>query len=240
MVKRSPRYPRQSLWKSIEMVQKLFHGAHRAKVDVDAAARVIGYSSSSGGAAASAIGALRQYGLVDGLRGEVSVSELAMRILQPLNPDEKYQAVKEAAGKPEIYSRILEQFGSDLPKSDEALRAYLIRNEGFSVGGTNDLLSALRETFDGIPPDAATLPQPGHEGIAEENGRREVPDKILPESSSFSPSAQANNSVLVLPLGAAGIAELRFGGALTPNALARLIRHLELLKETLIEDQEAM
>ena len=55
-IKRSPRYPRLNLTKAVDLVERLYKGAHQSRVDVDTAARVIGYSNSSSGAAAGSIG----------------------------------------------------------------------------------------------------------------------------------------------------------------------------------------
>ncbi|HYE28343.1 MAG TPA: hypothetical protein VEA61_08940 [Allosphingosinicella sp.] len=244
MAKRSPRYPRHNLSKALEMTGKLFSGAHQSRVDVDTAARVIGYASSTGGAAASAIGALRQFGLVDGLRGDLAVSDLAMRILQPMNDQERIGALREAAQKPEIFSRILTQFGGTLPASDEPVRAFLIRQEGFSPAGANELIQALRETLAALPHEASK------EAEAEAPaGSGEISDVVgsvarplvgvgpAPQSSASLPSGSEQGELIVLPLGAGCKAELRFLGEVTPSAYARLIRHLELLRETLVEDE---
>ncbi|RYG85520.1 MAG: hypothetical protein EON58_22900, partial [Alphaproteobacteria bacterium] len=150
-IKRSPRYPRVNLTKAIDLIERLYKGAHQSRVDVDTAARVIGYSNSSSGAAAGSIGALRQFGLVDGLRGDLQVSDLAMRIIQPMNEQERLEAMREAAGRPEIFGSILGQFNGELPRSDEPVKAFLVRQQGFSQGGAEEVIATLRETVAGLP-----------------------------------------------------------------------------------------
>lgn len=236
MAKRSPRYPRHNLGKAIDMTRKLFHGAHQSRVDVDAAAKVIGYASSTGGAAASAIGALRQFGLVDGLRGDIGVSDLAMRILQPLNESEYREAVSEAARKPEIFGRVFGHFNEMLPGSDEPLRAFLIRHEGFSTAGANELIAALRETVASLPQDKASSPEPAETAIGAEVSEiasREVP----PEPAHSRVANGGGDELIILPLGASCRAELRFVGEANSTAFNRLIRHLELMRDILVEDQ---
>jgi len=243
MAKRSPRYPRHNLAKALDMVRKLFAGAHTSRVDVDTAARVIGYASSTGGAAASAIGALRQFGLVDGLRGDLGVSDIAMRILQPMDEQERVAALREAAQKPEIFGRILSHFGGTLPASDEPVRAYLIRQEGFSTGGANELIGALRETLAALPEvqsqqtqinehlDESSLPSPIDSPPTSSSG-----SSPPPQSSSPWPAEGQDGELIVLPLGASCKAELRFVGEVNSVAYERLIRHLELLRDILGED----
>lgn len=236
MAKRSPRYPRHSLVKSIEMTRKLFSGAHQARVDVDAAAKVIGYSGSGGGAAASALGALRQYGLVDGLRGDVAVSDLAMRILQPMNEDERIAALHEAAMKPEIFERIVEQFGGRLPGSNEPIKAYLIRQEAFSPSGADELIEALRSTLSALPEPIDLDAHPSEttgEKLNEKIEERAETPSLAPQPSAPLPQGE----LITLPLGSSCKAELRLIGEVTDASYARLIKHLELLREIAAEDR---
>lgn len=240
MSKRSPRYPRHSLNKALELAQRLFDGAHQSKVDADTAAKIIGYSNSSSGAAASALGALRQFGLVDGLRGNMGVSELAMRILQPLDEYEKNAALHEAAAKPEIFGRILSQFSEILPSSDEPIKAFLIRNEGFSVSGALELIEAFRQTYNSVPDLAVRSPIANLSRRYEDDTEFRAETTPLqiktPPSAQTSPTEKAEGELIILPLGSACKAELRFVGDVSPAAYTRLISHLELLKDMLVED----
>jgi hypothetical protein len=240
MAKRSPRYPRQNLTKSLEMTRKLFDGAHQSKLDMDTAAKIIGYSSSASGAASSALGSLRQFGLVDGLRGDVAVSDLAMRILQPMDDEERVTAMHEAAMKPEMFDRIVTQFGGKLPPLDEPIRAFLIRQEGFSANGADELVDNLRETLSSLPAKhQATQSQKGD--VAPLDHSDVSPKPMLQESEppNFNPSSLATPQVgelITLPLGANCKAELRMIGVVNHAAYDRLIRHLELLREIALEE----
>ena len=239
MVKRSPRYPRQNLAKSLEMVKKMFDGAHQSKLDTDTAARVIGYSNSASGAASSALGALRQYGLVDGLRGDLAVSNLAMRILQPLDEDERSAALHEAALKPEIFERILAQFNGKIPPMDEPIKAYLIRNEDFSASGAQEVVETLRQTLSFLPqkveessntkPAASNEPETNMASVGTGNPIADAADQKLPQP----PGA---GELITLPLGLNCKAEVRLIGKVTHSAYDRLIRHLELLRDIAAED----
>lgn len=245
MSKRSPRYPRQNLSKSLEMVKKLFDGAHQSKLDVDTAAKVIGYSNSAGGAASSALGALRQFGLVDGLRGDMGVSDLAMRILEPMDDNERVSALHEAAMKPEMFEKIVNHFGGKLPPLDEPIRAFLIRQESFSASGANELVSALRDTMSFLPPlKEANLSFAASSGKAQEDSA-EVDDHVAEADdvsgrSGYKPPAGPHDSELItLPLGLDCRAELRLVGKVTASAYGRLIRHLELMRDIAEEDGKA-
>lgn len=240
MTKRSPRYPRQSLSTSLEMVRKIFNGVHQAPVDADTAAKLIGYSNSRSGAAAGALGALRQFALLDGLRGEVAVSDLSMRIIQPMDEQERVAALHEAAGKPEMFGRIIHQFGGRLPAADEPIRAFLIRQEGFSSSGSNELIKTLRETM-------GALPETPTEGATEAEAQAEFSpgdpstDRNETGTSQFhqAPSLSGlpkEGELVTLPLGQNSRAELRLVGKVTAKTYERLIRHLELLKDMAAEE----
>ena len=233
-IKRSPRYPRIDLSKAIALVERLYDGAHQSKVDADTAAQVIGYSNSASGAAAVALGALRQFGLVDGLRGDVSVSELAMRIIKPMNDEEQIEALHEAANKPDIFTNVLNQFPDGLPRSDAPISAFLVRQLDFSQGGATEVISVLRATMDRLPsPSPISVPLvPSSPGLSEEG--EVARDEARPFSSrSQTAEASLEGDLVVLPLGPNCRAELRMIGEVSLKAYDRLIRHLELLKETL-------
>jgi len=235
--KRSPRYPRLPLNRAVELVERLYKGAHQTKVDVDTAARVIGYTNSSSGAAAVAIGALRQYGLVDGLRGDVQVSDIAMRLLQPMNDEEKVHALHEAARNPETFGQLLAQFGGELPQSNEPIKAYLVRQQGFSPGGAEEVVSTLRETLSSLP----ASPRPSLPVATEDDEFTDLlrtPPKTVASASLSAAAESTAGELIVLPLGAGCKAELRFVGDVTATAYDRLVRHLELLRDMLVEDQD--
>ena len=235
-IKRSPRYPRLNLTKAVDLVERLYKGAHQSRVDVDTAARVIGYSNSSSGAAAGSIGALRQFGLVDGLRGDLQVSDLAMRIIQPMHEQERLEAMREAAARPEIFGSILGQFNGELPRSDEPIKAFLVRQQGFSQSGAEDVIATLRETVAGLPG------VPSKEEVREEKIPADRQQEPLPKVRPVSPAPLVlleDTELIVLPLGSACKAELRFVGEVTSVAYERLIRHLELMRDMLVEDRGA-
>jgi hypothetical protein len=242
MAKRSPRYPRQNLSKSLDMVKKLFDGAHQSKMDMDTAAKVIGYSNSASGAASSALGSLRQFGLVDGLRGDIAVSDLAMKILQPMHDEERVDALHEAAMKPEIFERIMGQFGDRLPSIDEPIRAFLIRHEGFSAGGADEVVDNLRETLSFLPEKQSnSLTQRVDtvaQALSEAPSKSDANEQAKVVTNLVAPPAPDIGELITLPLGANCKAELRLIGSVTHAAYDRLIRHLELLRDIAVEEMD--
>lgn len=236
MVKRSPRYPRHTLPKATEMVGKLFTGAHQSKVDANSAAKVIGYGGSTGGAAQSALAALRQYGLVDGLRGDVAVSDLAMRILQPMDETERVEAMRAAAMKPEMFGRVLNQFGGRLPGADEPIRSFLIRQEGFSAAGADELIETLRSSLASLPEATSRVAADATEDVGEEESQQPETVAAAEAPPPATAAAPVKGELITLPLGQNCKAELRLIGDVTDASYARLIKHLELLREIAAEE----
>jgi hypothetical protein len=224
---RSPRYPRIPLLKTMQYVERLYEGAHRSLVDSDTAIRVMGFANPSG-ASAVALGAVRQFGLVDGLRGPVRISDLAMRILEPSSQLERRDALKDAAQKPEIFSKILDQFGGQLPNSDEPVRSFLIREMQFSKSGADDCISTLRDTMREIE---------GPEGF-ETGDVESLQEKPASEATIDLTRSQPQSSreLIRIPLSKDCVVELVFHGQVTGAAIDRFVQHIQLMKDVWIED----
>ena len=96
---RSPGYPNASLEQVIENVGKVHQQDRQHPVDRCAVALHLGFSGLSG-AADRALSALLHYNLMEKVRkGELRVTDLALRILHPSDPSERRQALYEAVGK---------------------------------------------------------------------------------------------------------------------------------------------
>ena len=113
---RSPRYPRFPLLASVNYARRLYDGAHRSTVDTLTAYRVMGFAGKSG-ASATALGATRQFGLVESANGGVRISDLGLSILQPSSDEEYSSALHQAAKQPQVFGQILSHF-DELPRSD--------------------------------------------------------------------------------------------------------------------------
>lgn len=237
---RSPRYPRISLDSAIGYARRLYDEAHRASVDVDTAARLMGFSGRSG-ASQIALGAVRQFGLVDGLRGSVRISDLAMRILQPSSADEEEDAWNEAAFSPEIYDAVVAEFDGELPKSDEPLKAYLIRSRGFSKAGADDCITTLRSTLSELESFRSSLrqeqaPAPAAPVPSADDAPKAATSEPAPAREQ-APVASAQDFELVrIPLTRDCTAELRLLGSVSSAAIDRLVQYIELMRDVWAED----
>jgi hypothetical protein len=140
---RSPNYPSIGLKEAITRVTALYKNQHTHWATREVVAKGMGYSSLNG-ASASAISALHKYGLLERQGEEIRVSDRALRILHPQSPDEKAEAIGEAASEPQLFVELAAKFPGRLP-SEEVLRNYLIRN-GFSPGAVSGVILAYRDT----------------------------------------------------------------------------------------------
>lgn len=148
---RSPNYPAISLPHAIEKVTTLYQNQHTHGAPREVAVKSMGYNSLNG-ASATAISALRKYGLLDREGEEVKVSQRALRILHPHSAQERIEAIHEAAGLPPLFVDLAERFPGRLP-SEEVLRNYLIRT-GFSPSAVPGVILSYRETSEFVQREA--------------------------------------------------------------------------------------
>ncbi|MBY8822334.1 hypothetical protein [Sphingomonas colocasiae] len=153
-----------------------------------------------------------------------------MRILEPASSAERSDALRVAANEPDIFRSILDRFDGRIPKSDEPVRAYLIRDMGFSKGGAEDCLSSLRKTIECINALEDDVSRSIVEAEAEILGSAQS-EPIL-KRDGVNKSSRSYR----IPLTRDCEVELDFHGAVTERAISRLIMHIELMKEVWAEE----
>lgn len=230
---RSPRYPRYSLEVAIGYARRLYDGAHRSVIDTHTAYKVMGFAGKSG-ASATALGAARQFGLVESVKGGIRISNLGLAALEPASPEERVFALHAAGNSPEVFAAIMSHFEGEPPRSNEPIRSYLIRTKGFSKSGADDCIASFRATFEFLDREGETVPE-----LA-------VADQSVPEVSEqperaamdqpVGPVVGSSAEVLRIPLTKNCIASLSFSGALTHQALRKLVQHIELMQDVWAEE----
>jgi hypothetical protein len=238
---RSPRYPSHSLDQAIGFSRKIYEGVHRSSTDSLTAVRLMGFAGKSG-ASATALGSVRQFGLIEGVGENTRISELALKILEPVDVLELAGAIREAANLPTVFAQIDKRFGGRLPPANEPIRAFLIRDLGFSKSGADDCLNALRGTTQYLQAfEIESGKQPENE---QQTGGDHV---VVPIQASASAqrtldgenetSLQATESELIMiPLTRECRASLRFHGTVTEKAVANLMRHIDLMKDVWMDE----
>ncbi|MEW8057697.1 MAG: hypothetical protein AB2796_20495 [Candidatus Thiodiazotropha sp.] len=142
---RSPNYPSMSLPDAISLVCTAYPKAHRHKSDKAAIANLFGYTSLNG-ASLTVLAALSQYGLLEGKKEAMGISEDGETIaIEPPGSKPRLEAIERCANNPAVFQEMLANFSEDLP-ADEIVRPFLIR-KGFSVSSADGPIRALRETL---------------------------------------------------------------------------------------------
>lgn len=245
---RSPRYPNHSLDQAVEFARKIYEGVHRSSVDSLTVLNLMGFSGRSG-ASTSALGSVRQYGLIDGVGEKTRVSDLALSILEPISESEKSDALRIASRSPAVFNQILGRFDGRLPAADAPVRSYLIRELGFSQRGAEDCLSALRTTeayVAGFPvSDGSVGSQEVHseleEGLDYEVARKGDAESargaraVYEQGPDQTPRPEPGD-LMVIPLSRDCRVEMKFVGPLSEKALGKLVRYVELMREDWAEE----
>ncbi len=230
---RSPGYPQIGLQRCLELVRKVYEGAHTGEVDSATLVGLLGYSSVSG-QGLSAASAVKKFGLIEGRGEKLKVSSLALKILEPMSGEERQAAVKEAAMKPELYSEVLTRFGGKIP-SDEVMRSFLIRSYEFAPTGADNFIKAFRETIDSIAAPSINpllstnenlsqeVPQPPQQSV---DLKSEVVTQAAPREFA------QEGEKLTFRISPTAKVHVLFEGEITPTAIEKLIKFLELSKDS--------
>jgi hypothetical protein len=151
---RSPGYPSISLSEAIELTSKIFASNRHNTTDREAAVKDMGYSGVTG-QSAKMLADLAHFGLVQRSgKGGISVTDVAARILHPHNPQEKRQALLEAAYSPELFSEIRANWPDGFV-SENSLKAYLMR-KGFATAAVQPAIKAYLDTYGFLQQEDAT------------------------------------------------------------------------------------
>ncbi len=167
----SPSYPSIGLSEAIGAVAKIEKPYRSSPVDRLSAAKLIGFSGSTG-PANMALAALASYGLVERAgKGMMRVTPLARQILHPASDDERAEGIRAAASSPRLYQEIRDHF-PDLPVPPESgVEAYLNRR-AFNPSAVGTAARAFLRTAkwveevaaserNGVPNDPAPSSSPG-------------------------------------------------------------------------------
>ena len=233
--KRSPRFPSHSLKEALGYARKMYDAVHRSPIDSSTAVKVMGFSGKSG-ASASALGSVRQYGLIDGLGDRTRISELGLMLLEPASEEEYASGLKNAAFSPQIFGSISERFSGKIPSVDEPLRSYLIRDLGFSKPGAAECVASLRATLGFLndsAPDSAKRSEPTLNELLGDAGSQAV--VANPTNPADSLKGTGGGTHTRFPLTRDCYAELTLYGEVGPKALENLKRHIQFLVEILGE-----
>jgi hypothetical protein len=140
----SPDYPAISLKEALERCGKLYKQVQSHPVGRELAARGLGYNTLNG-ASASAIAAIRKYGLMLKQGDTLRLSERTKTILFPHSEKEKATALRDAALTPPLFQDLYNTF-KGMPGNEELIRSYLVR-KGFLLNAATLAVNSFRDTM---------------------------------------------------------------------------------------------
>jgi hypothetical protein len=132
---RSPGYPNAALPEVIEFARLIHEADRQHPVSREVAAQHMGFSGSTG-SSDRAISALMHFGLAEKVvKGEIRVTDLALRIIHPDSAEERRAALREAAFRPDLFQELRERYPGP-PPSASTLASYLSRSNfaGAAIG----------------------------------------------------------------------------------------------------------
>jgi hypothetical protein len=142
---RSPNYPKLSLESAMLLIAGFYNKAGKAQLNPQVAASALGYSGTNG-AALTTIGALNQYGLLERQRGEgMAVSQLAIKLLHPVNSEQELASRREMALKPKVFSDL---YSGGFHHCDESILANHLIQQGFTQDGARKAASVFKANVD--------------------------------------------------------------------------------------------
>lgn len=153
---RSPNYPAFSLPEAIERIKVVYEKEQHLAAPKTVIAKHLGYSSISG-ASQKTVSAISKYGLIEEAGNDkFRVSSLAVSILHPSNDEEKANAIREAAYKPDLFQEISAEWEGKIP-SDENLKSYLLKRN-FAMEAIPKVIKSYRDTIDLVTRESGVYP----------------------------------------------------------------------------------
>lgn len=189
---RSPNYPALSLPEAISRVKTVYEKEQHLAAPKNVIAKHLGYSSISG-PSLTTLSALNKYGLIEEAgKDKIRVSQLAVSILHPSNADEKANAIREAAFKPELFAEISSEWGGQTP-SDENLKSYLLK-KNFALEATKRVIESYKATIELVTHESMMYPV--NNGVSAPKIQEEPPMMSAPQQVIQSQNAPMSVSIL--------------------------------------------
>jgi len=231
---RSPNYPRSSLSAALQSTQQLWTKAGKNAVDEVTAVQTFGYKDMNG-PSRMRLSSMRKYGLIEQGPEGVRVSQRAMKILQPLSPDEREAAKYEAATAPELFKKLAQDH---LSTDENVIVSHLLRNEGFTASGARLAVRTFRENMAFV-----RAPGEAYNDSDDVGGKGAMLDVTGSGSANFKggqppPERPTVRSVQV-PLSATAWATVQAPFPLTEDAWTQMLAVLSAMKPGLVAPPSA-
>lgn len=236
---RSPNFPKIPLEQAIELVSGLYKKTGKSQIRPEVCASALGYSGLNG-AALTTIGALNQYGLLDRQRGEgIAVSQLAIKLIHPVNEAQKETSRREAVLSPRVFNELFT--GGFNHCAEDVLANHLIQ-EGFTQDGARKAASVFKANieFANLSDNSIKLDSDKETTQLEQAIETPVPNQPISKQSKQPVyfgnqiTGEDNKNVLAtysIPLVESEASLVFTGEKLTPADFDALIEYVELFKK---------
>lgn len=212
---RSPNCPQISFTEAIEKGREVYKKEHTRAAAKEIVAIDLGYKGISG-ASLSVIGALRQYGILEGTRESMRVTDDAVAYYELEDGPERRQATLRMAFKPSLFEEMRSEFGNS--GSDANMKHQLIK-KGFLPKAAEDVIRVYRENI-----TLAGEEQPSYSKQDWEAAAVTLAPALAPQQRQSTTGVQT----YAFALSPNARAELSLRGDVTPADLELLRSHIEL------------
>jgi hypothetical protein len=231
---RSPNCPHITFQEAIEKGRLVYEKEYTHATARKVVAQSLGYSGING-RSLSMIGALRQYGILEGSGDEQRISDDAVSFFVLDDGPERQAALHRMLFNPSFFAQIHADFGDSLP-SESSLKHYLMKN-GFLPKAAEDVIKVYRENIRLVENMPKRYAGSGDGSIPSAN-------TTLAHSSPLIESLRApQQGVTVQPIWSQSFAlskgtkaELIITGDVTREGLALLKTYIELTIRALAEE----
>ena len=236
---RSPNCPQITFMEAATKARAVYSKEHTHPADKNVIAEDLGYKGLSG-PALSAIGAMRQYGLLEPSGEGLRVSETAVDYFElPEDSEDKTRAMLKMAFRPALFGELWREY-REKPPSESSLRHTLIK-KGFLPKTAEEVLRVYGENFklvgeadlgynDSQDESMTTAQEPAKPLSSMRGAAAEIM-----QSTSIGPATSASISTPVGKddEGRAVFAHVRFDAALRKEFVTGLKKYLDYLETTL-------
>jgi hypothetical protein len=232
---RSPNCPQITFLEAADKGRMVYMREHTHPAAKEVIAESLGYSGLNG-RSLSMIGALRQYGILEGTGDALRITDDAVTYFELEDGDERNSALSRLLFHPPFFEQIRAEFGDMLP-SEPNLKHYLIK-QGFLPKAAESVIRIYRENIRLVENTAKRYSEDQYVGV-----------EPMPMSGSALVSSASKPPIEVLqtveptwsqtysfPLSKETRAELNIRGNVTKEALALLRDHIELTIRALTAD----
>jgi len=219
---RSPNCPQITFREAIEKGRKVYEKEHVHPTAKEVVAQDLGYSGING-RSLSLIGALRQYGILEGTGEALRVTQDAVSYFERDDGPEKKAAIQRMIFAPTLFAELREQFPEKLP-SEGNLRHTLV-TKGFLPKAAEDVIRVYRANM-----ELATSEERGYD-VGSDEGKEGLNQMEQGPQCGQQQAGRATSAVLqsyAFPLSPDARAELSLKGTITDEDLDLLRDHVEL------------